>query len=464
MNENASLNFNGVAAISVADVDSNSASEQLTLTATGGLLSIHADTGVQFISGVSGGPSLVLGGTIDQLNAALAARTFTPPSNTFGSGSLAISINDLGNSGIGGPMTATAAVAITVNQYDQPPAITGPTAASVNENGKVTFSGSGLLSASDPDSGGNPEQLSLTATGGLVTLPALTGLTVVSGANASAALTVSGTLANLDAALNGISFTPATGTFGSASLLLSINDQGNSGVGGPLSANHSIAITVNKVSVPPPLAERDSYALLQNQALSVNAAGGVLANDVDFSGAGLDAVLVSSPSHGKLTLNADGSFSYTPDSEFNGSDQFTYEASNDSGTSAVTTADLTVNYVNQQPSLVPGDLPASNENAGPQVVQGVVAFVPGPSVEANQTALAYTVSNISNPSLFSNPPSVASGILTYTAAAGAFGTSTFDLVVQDSGGVANGGIDTSTVQTFTINVNEVNQVRQSAPL
>jgi Ca2+-binding RTX toxin-like protein len=46
--------------------------------------------------------------------------------------------------------------------------------------------------------------------------------------------------------------------------------------------------------------------------------------------------------------------------------------------------------------------------------------------------------------------------LTYTPAANAFGTSTFDVAVQDSGGTANGGVDTSTTQTFTITVNSVN--------
>ena len=42
------------------------------------------------------------------------------------------------------------------------------------------------------------------------------------------------------------------------------------------------------------------------------AAPGVLANDTDPDGDPLTAVLVTGPSHGTLTLNANGSFTYTP--------------------------------------------------------------------------------------------------------------------------------------------------------
>ena len=57
------------------------------------------------------------------------------------------------------------------------------------------------------------------------------------------------------------------------------------------------------------------------------AAPGVLGNDTDADGDPLTAVLVSGPAHGTLTLNADGSFTYTPDANYNGPDSFTYKAS-----------------------------------------------------------------------------------------------------------------------------------------
>ncbi len=70
--------------------------------------------------------------------------------------------------------------------------------------------------------------------------------------------------------------------------------------------------------------------------------------------------------------------------------------------------------------------------------------------------MAYTVSNVTNSALFSTPPAIDSnGVLTYTPAAGAFGTSDFTVVVQDDGGTTDGGVDTSAAQTFTITVTEV---------
>ncbi len=69
---------------------------------------------------------------------------------------------------------------------------------------------------------------------------------------------------------------------------------------------------------------RGSYTTKQNLPLTV-AAPGVLANDT-ASGGAVTAVLVGGPAHGTLTLNTDGSFTYTPSANFTGSDTFTYMA------------------------------------------------------------------------------------------------------------------------------------------
>jgi VCBS repeat-containing protein len=69
----------------------------------------------------------------------------------------------------------------------------------------------------------------------------------------------------------------------------------------------------------------DTYAVDEDATLSVDAPG-VLANDEDPDGGSLSAALVSSPEHGELTLEADGSFTYTPEPDYNGSDTFVYRA------------------------------------------------------------------------------------------------------------------------------------------
>ena len=74
-----------------------------------------------------------------------------------------------------------------------------------------------------------------------------------------------------------------------------------------------------------PQAEPDSYSAGRNAVLTIQAPG-VLANDSDADGDPLTATLVTSPSHGSLSLKTDGSFTYTPKEDFSGTDSFTYKA------------------------------------------------------------------------------------------------------------------------------------------
>jgi hypothetical protein len=101
--------------------------------------------------------------------------------------------------------------------------------------------------------------------------------------------------------------------------------------------------------VPPgatvPIIFADSYTVLANGVLNV-AAGGVLANDLSPDGKPLTAVLVSGTAHGTLTLNAGGSFRYTPAANFGGTDTFTYQARSSTGALlSVVTATIHVGYV-----------------------------------------------------------------------------------------------------------------------
>ena len=188
----------------------------------------------------------------------------------------------------------------------------------------------------------------------------------------------------------------------------------------------------------------------------------------DESGQTVLAYLVSNVSNAALfttppTVDTSGNLSYTPAPNAFGTSTFEVRVQDNGGTanggvdtSAPQTFTITVNGINDQPSFTASNPPAVNENAGAQTVAGWATFNPGNAQESAQAVLAYTVSNVSNPALFSAQPSVAAnGNLTYTPAAGANGTSTFEVRVQDSGGTANGGVDTSAAQTFSITVNAV---------
>ena len=102
----------------------------------------------------------------------------------------------------------------------------------------------------------------------------------------------------------------------------------------------------------PPVAVNDAWATNEDTPLNVSAAG-VLTNDSDPESGALTAQLLTGPAHGVLTLNADGSFSYTPGSNYNGPDSFTYRARDPfNANSSAATVSLTVNPVNDAPVAV----------------------------------------------------------------------------------------------------------------
>ncbi|HIK11274.1 MAG TPA: DUF4347 domain-containing protein [Oscillatoriaceae cyanobacterium M33_DOE_052] len=159
----------------------------------------------------------------------------------------------------------------------------------------------------------------------------------------------------------------------------------------------------------------------------------------------------------EILLASIPNLTFTPTADYNGSSSFTWNGSDGSNyATSNATANLTINSVNDQPSFTATTPPTVNEDAAAITLTNWATFNPGPANEASQTA-TYTVSSISNPGLFATAPTVnSSGTLTYTPATDANGTSTFNVVVQDNGGTANSGVDTSTVQTFTITVDPIN--------
>ncbi|MEO5712428.1 MAG: Ig-like domain-containing protein, partial [Luteolibacter sp.] len=103
----------------------------------------------------------------------------------------------------------------------------------------------------------------------------------------------------------------------------------------------TVSITVNAVNTAP-VALDDSYSINKNSMLVVSAAG-VLTNDTDAQSNPLTAVLSAGPTHGSLTLSANGSFTYTPATDHTGPDSFTYRANDGSLNSNVATVSITVN-------------------------------------------------------------------------------------------------------------------------
>ena len=110
----------------------------------------------------------------------------------------------------------------------------------------------------------------------------------------------------------------------------------------------TVSLTVTPVNDAPSAGD-DSYSTAEDTALTVPAPG-VLGNDGDLDGDPVTVILVAGPSHGTLVLNAVGSFVYTPDTDYHGSDSFTYRAEDGTASSSPATVSLTVSAVNDAPS------------------------------------------------------------------------------------------------------------------
>lgn len=160
------------------------------------------------------------------------------------------------------------------------------------------------------------------------------------------------------------------------------------------------------------------------------------------------------------SVAADGTLTYTPATNVSGLASFELRVRDNGGTSnggndlsPANTVQLTINAVNDAPTLTATSPGPVVNTSGTNTITGWASFSPGPADESAQSALQYQVSNIDFPALFAVAPAVAAnGNLTFTPAPGFAGTSTFDVRVQDSGGTANGGIDFSAPKTFSITV------------
>lgn len=218
-------------------------------------------------------------------------------------------------------------------------------------------------------------------------------------------------------------------------------------------------ITVNDTNRAPSTSA-DAYSVDEDSTLNVDAASGVLGNDSDADGDGLSvntgASDATSAQGGTVTSSADGSFSYAPPADFNGSDSFNYTVEDGFGGSVTETVNITVDPVNDAPSFTAGSDQTIDEDAGAQTVSGwATSISAGPPDESGQS-LAFNVSS-DNAGLFSAQPAIdAGGTLSYTPAPDANGSATVTVSLSDDGGTANGGSDTSSEQTFTITVNPVN--------
>jgi len=209
--------------------------------------------------------------------------------------------------------------------------------------------------------------------------------------------------------------------------------------------NSNIA-TVTVTVAAPPSTLADAYSLDEDTTLTVSAAFGVLANDVDTQAPDdLIASLITGPTNGVLTeLAADGGFTYIPNSQFQGADSFVYRATDGvNGTDALGTVTLTVDAVNDAP------VAANDSYITPVNTVLTVGILNG--VLANDTDLegdslqAVVVDNVLNGILSLNT----NGSFDYTPTPGYTGIDSFTYRASDS------ALD-SNIATVTLTIDNSN--------
>ncbi|MBM7557587.1 tandem-95 repeat protein [Halanaerobacter jeridensis] len=321
---------------------------------------------------------------------------YKPDADYNGSDSFTYNISD-GNGG-----TATGRVNVTINAIDDPPVIDSITDKSVDEGQRLNFT----VTASDIE-------------GDTITL-SVNNLPVG---------------ANFDLDTGEFDFTPDYSQSGEHLVTFVATANGES-------SNESTVITVNDVNRAP-TAEDDSFATDEDTAKTIDLTD-LLLNDSDLDGDSLSIVGSTAPANGTVVNNGDGTVTYTPDANYNGTDSFTYDISDGSGGSDTATVDLTINPIN--------DLPVATNDSVTVDEDGSILI----DIVANDTDIdGDTISITGFTSGTDGTVAQEGDSLRYTPDADFNGSDSFTYDIGDGmGGIATGTVD--------VTINAVNDVPVAA--
>ena len=293
-----------------------------------------------------------------------------------------------------GAVSGTATVTITVTPVNDAP-VANDDSATVDEGAAITID----LAANDTDADGTID---------------LTSIVIIQNpANGSLVINGDGT----------VTYTHDGSETTTDSFTYTIQD--NNGL---VSSTATVNIAVTPVN-DAPVAVNDEFTIDEDGSLTLSAPG-VLGNDTDAEGNSLTASLVTGPLHGSLSLAADGSLTYTPDPDFNGTDGFSYLVNDGAEDSAVAAVTINVNSVNDAP-VAAGDL-ASVSNGGSTTID-LANNDTDVDNALDLNSIVITLSPV-NGSLVIN----GDGTVTYTHDGSATVSDTFKYTIKDvSGAVSN---------------------------
>lgn len=392
------INVTPVNDVPLANPDSAATNEDEPVT-TGNVLT-NDDLGDEPTTITASDATSANGGTV--VNNGDGTFTYTPAPDFNGTDTFTYAITDDDGE------TSTATVTIAVAPANDSP-VAQNDVVSTNEDTAVTGS---VLVNNGNGGDGDPDGDTLTVT------------TVGTFPTANGSVTI--------AANGAFTYTPAANFCGVDTFTYTITD-GNGG-------SDSATVTVNVICVNDlPVAANDSAVTDEDTPVTII----VLGNDGDVDGDTLTVVSAGPAGNGSVTVNPDGTVTYTPNVNFCGVDTFNYTVSDGNGGTAPATVAITVNCVNDAPIAIDNayttdqDTPVSGNVISDNTGVGVDSDPDGDAL----TAATTPVVGPNNGVVVINPD----GSFTYTPNAGFTGTDSFIYQISDG----NGGTAVATV-TITV--------------
>lgn len=456
--------------ITVNDVDSPTGPLSITITAARGTVTLGATGGLTGLSG-NGGTTITASGSLLDLNAAINGLRFQPTANANSSSggpfSVTVTVNDNGQTpapALQGSLTNV----ITVNAVNDAPTVElgGFTVIpDVVEGDPLVLNAANntLIQIADIDSASVTVTLAV-ATGNTLNVVPTGGVTI--GTNGTNSVTLSGSPANVNAALAaGVTFTAALGAVTPETLQITVND----GTAAPVSSSKLIDID----PATRPRARNDVLTVVEDSlAGTANTVDVLYGVNPDIVNVGATPELLSfqltSLNGGTITRDdnltpgnlSDDKLIYVPAPNFFGADSFTYTMNDDSGLGADSTGtvNVTVTAVNDKPVAQNDTLSDVAEDSASRIILAsdlIGNDSRGALNEAGQTLTIASVTAVAGGTVSIN----GAGNVVFTPTSNYNGPASFTYTVTDNG-QTNGVNDfqTSDPATVSFTITEVNDV------
>ena len=418
-------------ALSAVNVSENASAQTVSLAGIG--TGAANETQTLTVTATSSNPSLIPNPTVSYTSPnATGSLSFTPAADANGSATITVTVND----GQAANNTIVRTFTVTVSPVNNPPTLGAISAVTINEDASaqtVSLAGIGTGAVNET------QTLTITATS---SNPSLIPNPTVSYTSPSAT--------------GSLSFTPVANANGTATITVTVND----GQALNNTVSQTFLVTVNAVNDAPTLNALGNLTINEGaaaQTVSLAGIGTGAANETQtltVTATSSNPSLIPNPTVSYTSPNATGSLSFAPVANANGTAMITVTVDDGQAANNVTsrTFTVTVNPVNNAPTLDTISAVTVNEDAGAQTV-GLTGIGTGAPDETQTLTITATSSNpslIPNPTVTYTSPN-ATGTLNFASVTNANGSAIITVTVND-GQSANSTVS----RTFTVTVNAVN--------